>query len=83
MVTILTFIGRCLLYLHRNYYDCIEYFNIAVEKNNHYAMYELGWYYQDFYKNIFSLLLSEKYYKMAEEYGNVSAIRKLGKIYLN
>ena len=77
-----TFIGRCLLYIHRNYDDCLDYFHIAVEKNNHHAMFELGWYYQDYYKNKYSLLLSEKYYKMAEEYGNIDAIYKLGNIYL-
>ena len=77
-----TFIGRCLLYIHSNYDDCLDYFHIAVEKNNHHAMYELGWYYDDFYENKYSLFLSEKYYKMAEKYGNVSAILKLGQIYL-
>lgn len=77
-----TFIGRCLLYLHSNYDDCLDYFHIAVEKNNHHAMYELGWYYDDFFENKYSLFLAEKYYKMAEEYGNVSAVSRLGTIYL-
>ena len=78
-----TFIGRCLYYIHRNYDDCLDYFHIAVEKNNHHAMFILGWYYEDFYKkNKYSRSLSEKYYKMAEEYGNIGAIFRLGNIYL-